>query len=313
MKGFCAALFFCLLLSGTSSQGQDTLGLFSPSPTLHKKRLTSVIVTESVGYTGLMVGLYQMWYKPYLGSNFNFFNDNDEWLQVDKIGHGVTAYYVGLAGMDALRWSGVENRKAIIYGGSLGLIFQTSLEVFDGFSSEWGFSTGDALANIGGTSALIGQEFLWDEQRIKLKFSVHQTEYALYRPSVFGSNVSERFFKDYNGQTYWLSGNISTFLKEESKFPKWINVAVGYGADGLTGGSFNPPFDDEGYTIPDFPRQRQYYLSFDIDLTRIPTKSGFLKTVFKTFGFLKIPAPTLEFNDGGGMIDPSVKFHFLYF
>ena len=40
----------------------------------------------------------------------------------------------------------------------------------------------------------------------------------------------------------------------------------------------------------------QFYLSLDIDLVKIKTKSKFLKSVFSVINFIKIPAPTLEIN-----------------
>ena len=105
--------------------------------------------------------------------------------------------------------------------------------------------------------------------------------------------------KDYNGQTYWLSINLASFMKKETNFPSWLNVAVGYGATGMTGGSFNPPYIDENGNQLYFDRYRQYYISLDADLSRIRTNSKFLKALFKTIGFIKIPAPALEFNKNG--------------
>jgi len=52
-------------------------------------------------------------------------------------------------------------------------------------------------------------------------------------------------------------------MKKESRFPKWLNVAVGYGAEGMVGSYYNPS------NLPHFDRYRQYYLSLDIDFTRI--------------------------------------------
>jgi hypothetical protein len=105
--------------------------------------------------------------------------------------------------------------------------------------------------------------------------------------------------KDYNGQTYWLSVNPYSFMSEESKFPKWLNVALGYGAGGMTGGEFNPPYINEDGKQIHFERYRQLYLSLDVDLTRIKTRSKFLKTIFYSVGFIKIPAPALEFSKQG--------------
>jgi hypothetical protein len=169
----------------------------------------------------------------------------------------------------------------------------------DGFSSEWGFSFADLGANAAGSLMYIAQGLGWDEQRITLKYSFMQSDYSQYRPNVLGKNLTENLLKDYNGQTYWLSVNLSSFMKEDTRLPKWLNVAVGYGADGMTGGDFNPPYIDHDGNQIYFDRYRQYYLSLDVDLTRIKTKSKVLKTFFNTIGFIKIPAPALEFSEKG--------------
>lgn len=269
--------------------------------TLNPNRLKTVVVTEAFGYTGAMVGLYGLWYKNESSSSFHTFNDNKEWLQMDKVGHGMTSYYMGLGGYHALRWSGMEKKKSIWYGGTLGLFFLTSVEVFDGFSSAWGFSWGDVAFNAGGTALFIGQQSLWDEQRVLLKYSYHKSDYVSQRPDLLGENLIQNTIKDYNGQTYWASANIASFLGDNKKFPKWLNFAVGYGADGMVG-AFDNSFDS---TVK---RYRQYYLSFDIDLTRIKTKSKFFNTLLGAFGFIKFPMPTIEFNQHG-----RTKFYGLYF
>ena len=142
--------------------------------------------------------------------------------------------------------------------------------------------------------------------RILLKYSFHLTDYAQYNPELLGKGFVARLIKDYNGQTVWLSGNISSFLPEKSRFPKWLNFSIGYGAEGMTGAVNNPQFLDD-QPIPYFNRYRQFYLAPDIDLTRIKTRNNTLNYVFKTFGFLKFPLPTIEINKKG------MKFHPLFF
>jgi hypothetical protein len=56
------------------------------------------------------------------------------------------------------------------------------------------------------------------------------------------------------------------------------------------------------------PKSRQFYLSLDLDLTKIETKSHFLKTFFSVFSVLKIPAPTLEYSANEGL-----RAYVLYF
>lgn len=276
----------------------------TPSDTLNKKRQNTVIITEATLASVTLLGLNQLWYADYPRSNFHFINDNNEWLQMDKVGHMYSAYHLGRFGAEMMKWSGADQKKQLIYGAGFGFAFLTAVEVLDGFSSEWGASSGDVIANATGTALYVSQELLWKEQRIVPKFSFHTTQYANLRPKVLGSSLNEQLLKDYNGQTYWLSVNLHSFAKE-SKIPKWLNVAFGYGADGMLTGNLqndNPNFTQNP------KRFRQIYLSFDVNLAKIETKSHFLKTIFSIFNTIKIPAPTLEYSANKGL-----KAHAFYF
>jgi uncharacterized protein YfiM (DUF2279 family) len=282
---------------------------FSQQDSLNPKRLQTVIGLETIGYAGAMAGMYALWYKDIPSSSFHTFNDNAEWLQMDKIGHGVTSYYVGKAGYEVLKWSGVSQKKSIWYGGTLGLFFLTSVEVFDGYSSAWGFSWGDVGVNAAGATFFIAQQLAWDEQRVLLKYSFHKSKYATLRPDLLGENLLQNALKDYNGQTYWLSANIKSFLKNENNFPAWLNVAVGYGAENMYG-AHNNIWSEQGTIINrlSIKRIRQFYLAPDIDFTKIPVKSRLIKSFLLIANIIKFPAPTVEFNSLG-----KAKFHFLYF
>ena len=299
---FILFIFTVLFLFPVKSHAQ----ILEPDSVFHKKRLYTVAAVEGSLWAASLVGLHYAWYKDYQGGGFHTFDDSKEWLQVDKFGHITTTYYIGKVGYDMLRWSGVSEKKSILYGGSLGFFYMTSIEIFDGYSNGWGFSWSDMGANALGTGLFMGQQALWGEQRMFMKYSFHTTKYAQYRPDLLGSTLSEQMVKDYNGHTYWLSANIYSFLKKDSRFPKWINIAAGYGAEGMLGG-FENPSEIDGVPLPHFDRYRQYYLSVDIDLTRIPTKSKFLRGVFNVLSFIKIPMPTVEFSEKG------TKFYPLYF
>lgn len=281
------------------AQPKDSTSFFTPSQTFNSKRFKTVVATEAALYTGSLIALNSLWYNDYPRSSFHLFDDSKEWLQMDKAGHVVTSYTIGVVGIDLLKWSGVERKKAIWYGGVMGSVYQSTIEILDGFSTDWGFSVSDFSANTLGTALVIGQELLFDEQRFVLKYSFHQTTYPQYRINVLGSNLQEQLLKDYNGQTYWLSANIHSFLKEESRFPKWLNIAVGYGAEGMIGAEYNPPFNSNGDKNPTFDSYRKMYISLDADLSKINFKSPFLKTLFKTIGFIKIPAPAISFSEKG--------------
>ena len=297
-------LFIVSFLISSSAISQSKTDLFlTPSDTLNKPRRNAVVIAETTLGVTTLIGLNQLWYKDYEQSKFHTLNDNGDWKQMDKLGHVLTSYYVGRVGADVLNWSGVSEKDQLIYGATLGLTFLTVVEVFDGYSEEWGFSWGDMLANASGTGLYVGQELLWDEQRITMKYSFHQTKYADMRPERLGENFLEQTLKDYNGQTYWLSANIHSFFKK-SKVPKWLNVAVGYGAEGMLTGNDEP----DSVLYPNQDRIRQYYLSLDIDLSRIKTNSRVLKSLLSVINFVKIPAPTFEINSKGRL-----KFHSIYF
>lgn len=280
----------------------------------NNKRIKLVAAANIIGYGGTMIGLYSDWYKNYPQSSFHFFNDNNEWNQVDKVGHAYSAYIEGYGSMEMWRWAGVSRRKSALIGGLSALAYQSIIETMDGFSSEWGWSWGDMGANFMGVGLLIGQELKWNEQRIKFKFSFHRKEYGspdLDRRanSIYGSSLSERLIKDYNGQTYWLSGNLKSFLPE-SNLPAWLNISFGYGAEGMFGAVNNVGIDDNGniFNRSDVARYRQYYISPDIDLTKIRTNSKFLKLVFGTLNAFKFPLPSLEYNSKG-----KFAFHIIHF
>lgn len=298
-------IFFLLLLFANLVQGQAKHfePFFKPSDTLNQSRKKGVYLATSSTLGITLIGLNQLWYKDYPKSDFHFINDNDQWLQMDKFGHLYSSYHLGRVGVEMLQWSGVPKKEQLIFGTTLGLGFLTVIEVFDGFSQEWGASSGDIIANVSGTALYVSQELLWKEQRITPKFSFRQTKFASQRSETLGASFNEEILKDYNGQTYWLSFNIHSFTKD-TFIPKWLNLAIGFGGEGMLYGNNTQAIENGIIQNP----YRQFYLSFDIDLTKITTKSHFLKTLFSVFNTIKIPAPTLQYDDFNG-----VKAHFIYF
>ncbi len=265
--------------------------------TLNKKRLTTVIAVESGFYLAGNAYLQYVWYKDHKRTKFHFYNDGKGYLQMDKCGHAFGAYHYSRLGYDALRWAGVSKKKSIIYGGPLGLVLQTPIEIFDGLYEGYGFSRGDMLANALGSALFTVQQALWDKQPVKMKFSYSPSGYSRYHPYYLGSTPAESFFLDYNGHTYWLSANIQDIFPKTG-IPSWLNVAFGYSANGMIGEFRNEEFY-QGQPIPDMPRYRQYILSLDVDLSKIKTRSRFLNSFFRQLNVLKIPFPALEYNSLG--------------
>lgn len=295
------SLAFAVLLSflstGVWSQktDPDTTNVF-------KRRKIITATTLTTFSTGSLIGLNEFWYKDYPRSRFQTINDNDQWLQMDKIGHAMTSYQLGVLGYESMRWSGMSENASLYLGGSLGLIYLTGIEILDGHSAQWGFSWGDQLANFLGTSSFIAQQKFWKEQRIQLKFSYSNTPIAMLNPDQLGRNFQQRVLKDYNGQTYWASINVSSFLASDAAFPRWMNVAFGYGAYGMT--SAKNVVND----VNNFQRTREFYLSFDADLNRVRWPKKWMKITARILSFIKLPSPALKMQSDG-----KVKLYALHF
>lgn len=307
----CIFLVWAISAAGQDSTSKDfyTGGIYikkikkiSPAQQTARKWIVGA-GTASI-YATSFIYLNEAWYKGYPRSSFHSFNDFGEWKQVDKIGHAWSAYTTGRTTAALWQWAGVTKEKSLLLGPGTSLIYMLSIEYLDGRSAEWGWSWGDVGADLFGSGLFVGQELLWNKQRIQLKFSSHRKQYDAALQSrvndLFGKSLPERVLKDYNAQTYWLSFNLNDFSKTK-KLPAWLNISFGYGANGMFGGEDNIAEDKNGNIIfdrNDIRRYRQWYLAPDIDLTKIKTNSKVLRTVFFALNSFKFPAPALEFSNG---------------
>lgn len=298
MPKFLHSFFIFLLFFGTPSVSQ------TDSLKTQKYKRIALISGTALFAGGTLVYLNQAWYKQYNTGKFHTFNDNGEWLQMDKVGHAWSTYNSSRLMMDAFDWAGYSKKQKLLYGGTIGFAYMLGIEVMDGFSSGWGFSGGDILANSLGTGLAISQEALWNKQHVFIKYSYRESGLATYNPSLLGKSLSERLLKDYNAQVYWVSVSPFSFIKSDTKFPKWLAVSIGYGASGMVRAKEN----FITYSVASTPevlytyqteRYRNFYVSLDVDFTKIKTKSKALKTIFSAINTLKVPLPTVGFNKFG--------------
>ncbi len=180
------------------------------------------------------------------------------------------------------------------------------------------------------------QQLTWGEQRITMKMSGMPVRYphdpvAPYQgagPSVtlqqraeslYGTGPVNVFLKNYNTLVVWASFNPRSFMGDKGDWcPRWLNIATGMGSDNLFAGFGYDWQEDKNCSGPDclayrvdpeqFPRTRQWFLSLDVDLTKIPVKNRYLKTLLSAVNIFKIPAPALEWTNQG-----KVRMHALYF
>lgn len=281
-------LYFFSIPNAAVSQSAFT-NFLKPSDSLNIPRRNFVIATEGLVFAVGILQLNKIFESGNYNSRCSIVFDNSESLQMDKAAHAFTSYQIGNTFYNLFNWSGVSKKNKLIFGAGMGFVFLSTVEVIDGFSKNHDASVGDIVANASGTSLFVFQDLLWNEQRIVPKISLHSNRFMSTNMKLVKSQVES----DFNDETFWLSFNLHSFFRN-SKIPKCLNIALGYGVEKIAVLDSNP--------------YSQIYLSFDVDLTRIQTKSHFLKTVFSVFNCIKVPAPTLEFSRNS-----QLKGYFIYF
>ena len=67
------------------------------------------------------------------------------------------------------------------------------------------------------------------------KLSFSRSKYARNANGLLGkNNLLSEFVYDYNGYTYWFSFSPNKVFRL-NKLPEWLNLALGYGAEGIQG------------------------------------------------------------------------------
>ncbi len=337
-RHWIVVVLWCLPFFAIAQSRPPMLSL-EPADSFHTPRFWGAVGVSAALYGTAMVVLHNEWYNNYPTSKFHTFNDLHHWNQMDKMGHWLMSYNQSRWIYGGARWAGLKPNTSAWVGFAGSQLIMTSLEMFDGFSSQWGFSWSDAGANLLGSGMFLAQQLGWGEQRIMMKWSVQPQRYPTdpilpFSPpgsenwatlearaqAIYGTGLLTLLLKDYNALTVWASVNPRSFFPKNQAtwLPPWINVAVGMGAQNLytahgyewkgNRNCYGPHCDFYRIDPEKYPRTRQFYLSLDIDLSRIPTRSRFLRTLAGAINIVKIPAPTLEWTDRG-----IVRFHPIYF
>jgi len=269
-----------------NAQGADSLHV--------RKVVTHTTLSSSAA--GSIVALNQVWYAPYATGKFHFFNDSEQWMQMDKFGHAFTGYLITNELNRVHHWAAGKRQPWV--GAIYAISYLSALEIMDGFSSGWGFSGSDMLANGVGVGLAFSQDHFFNRQVILPKFSFSRSSYAVVRSEILGNTYAEQLLKDYNGQTYWVSLPISTFLNLPKRLT-WICISLGYGCDAKLVGSQN--------AWNGFNARRQVYLSLDIDCSSLAPRHPKLNKVLTHLNLIKVPFPSLEFSSD------KTRFHWISF
>ena len=267
---------------------------------------TMLLTTTGLGFSSSFYLLYQQWYKPYSSGQFSFFDDSEEWLGMDKVGHFTSSWFIHGNLAQLAMQCGFSEQQANLYGVVSASVFMTSIEIMDGFSQGWGFSWSDYSANLAGIAYSSLQFKLKRHKLPILKYSWQPDELPSVRSDLLGNSTASRMLKNYNEQTYWLSVPLNSVYQ---KWPSWFCFSLGYGANGMLGGRDNVWWDESGnkqdYSL--IPRRSEWKFSFDIDITRLPLKKKWQRNLAGWLRWIKIPAPTLSVGSG-----TLPKWHLIY-
>ncbi|WP_170853687.1 DUF2279 domain-containing protein [Lishizhenia tianjinensis] len=245
--------------------------------------------------------LQSVWYET--PGNFHVQNDGRSWLGMDKAGHAFSAYHLQKQAHRIYKWADYSDKKSLLFSSGISLLFQSSFEVLDGFQKNYGFSWPDMMANASGILLYSGQQILWKEEKIRLKFSYSPSPFAAIRPEVLGGNFQERLLKDYNGQTYWLSFSPFNFTQSSKSFPTWLQFSLGYSVNEKIVGTEN--YFSLG--SDQYHAHSHLLLSLDIDFSKMNIRNSTLKKVLSIFNTLKLPFPALS------LAQNQLRFHPIYF
>ena len=155
-------LYFILCVSILNSQLN-----FKTTDSLNKIRLIYTTASISTVWAGSFIALNKVWYSDFEKEKLHSFNDGNNWLQMDKIGHAYSCYHFSEILAKTYNWTGLSKNKAAILGSSVAWSYQFSIEILDGMSSAWGFSWWDIVANSAGSLIYLGQELGLKKQFIQ--------------------------------------------------------------------------------------------------------------------------------------------------
>lgn len=261
-------------------------------------------------YSALLYLSNLLWYQYENFSQFHWFDDWQEWKQMDKLGHLFSTFHLSslictMLGYLLKKKTPLPPRRSLVLFSTLiGFFLLSSIEILDGFAPNYGASIYDLVANALGAVLFTLQKIYLSKFIVLPKFSFHFTKFATERPNVLGDNKLMQIFKDYNGQTYWYSLPFSSFFGEKH-LPKWVNyvhLAIGYSADEMI---FGRVYQNEAIGLFPF---RRYFISLDLHLTAFSSKYALINSFIFLLNAIKFPLPTLEWNEQDGFV-----WHWIYF
>jgi len=248
---------------------------------IHPVRLSLLLGGMFTGWLGMHIYYSQTWWKN-RAHYFKFDEDPYYARNVDKLSHVYTANLISASGSILFRWTGLNPTLSIVLGATTSIAYETYIEVNDGFSPDWGFDWGDMAGNFIGALYPVAQHFVKPLQTVNIKWS--------FKPAWLEKKLRNYpdLLDDYTSMKFWLTFNPYDLLSKKIQryYPSFLGIGLGVtlqNASHVTG------------TANAF---RDFYLAFDIDITKLPGNTDFLIALKKILNFYHIPTPGVKFTHG---------------
>jgi len=228
---------------------------------------------------GVQVYQKNAWWKDQR-TKFHFYNDWEYALWIDKTGHLYGTYMAAHIFSAGLEGANVQAEAKAWCSSALALSFQLFVEVQDGFGPQWGFSPGDAYADVLGAAFPVFQYYYPYLHNFDIKFSYFPADLYKKDPE---SGQTHIVMDDYAGQKYWLALKLKNMLPEKIShyWPEFLCLALGVGVRELDGSGHG---------------KRDVYLALDLDAETIPLYGKYWEFVKSSLNYIHFPMPGIRFT-----------------
>ena len=258
------------------------------------------ILGSATAGTGLVLKNYyeRIWWegKP---QRFHFNDDLTALRLTDKFGHTYVAILITEFYTPLIRWSGFSTENSRWGGVSASLLHQLVFVEFQDSFSEWGFSLSDAASDVVGAFYPLLQDHSPFLDKFNFKWSYHPSLHSwkdyFHLDTIIKDLYDNAFHMDYNGMTFWLSGDIHSFLPHSLKnyWPNFLNLALGYSVEEM-----DIHKRGSGYS--------EIFLALDYDMRKLPGGGRVWNGMKNVLNYIHFPAPAVR-------ITPDAVFYVLYF
>jgi curved DNA-binding protein CbpA len=252
-------------------------------------------------FTGLHILQANSWWSKDRQS-FHIYDDPDYKANFDKFGHAFAPYIYAHFFDDLYSWSGFDSAQSTLMAALSGALYQFYVEIEDGYGKDWGFSPGDAAADLMGSAFYLLRNRIEPLRNLNYKW-LYYPSYQMLHGSGDINGQTLNPIDDYGGQSYWITVDIHRMLPESDKkyWPEWLNLAIG--AAGYHIGDFAVSTQKDVYIKPEVA----YFVALDFEIEKIIPKTniGVIDFIVRGLNYWHLPAPAFR-------ITPEPKFFFLF-